>query len=79
MTAKDHYYVRITFLMSSGDQGFVEAETQATEFEMPAWAYDSAQSPDRWTQWTVQVRRRNTNGTVVELSPQSAQGLFYWR
>lgn len=79
MTPSDHYYVRISFDMAAGDQGFVEAEITGTEFEVPAWVYDAAMPPDRWIKWTVQVRRRDGNGQVVSISPTSESGLFYWR
>lgn len=79
ITPADHYFVRISYAQKSGEQGFLEAETTGTGFEVPAWMYDAASPPDRWSTWTVQVRRRSGDGRVVNISPASEPGLFYWR
>lgn len=79
ITARDHYYVRVSFPMANGETGYVEAETSDTEFTVPDWVYDSATAPDRWCRWTVQVRRWAEDGQLVELSPVSMSSSFYWR
>lgn len=79
MTGEDHYYVLVRFTLTNGEQGFVEGEVTAPSFELPRWVFDAASPPDRTSYWTVQVRRRLASGQVVELSPESEVGTFYWR
>ena len=79
MTGQDFYYVRVTFEMASGEQGFVDAEVTDTSFTVPLWVHDAARTPDRISHWTVQVRRHGPNGQAIELSPPSETHTYYWR
>lgn len=79
VSSDDFYYVRVQFLLSSGEQGFVDGEVTDTRFVVPRWVFDAASLPDRLSYWTVQVRRRLPSGQVIELSPPSEISVFYWR
>jgi LysM repeat protein len=76
---QDHYYVRVEFTLSNGEQGYVDGEVTDTSYVLPAWVFDAAMPPDRLSHWTVQVRRRLPDGQLIELSPPSLERSFYWR
>jgi hypothetical protein len=79
VTGEDFYYVRVQFLLTNGEQGFVDGEVTDARFVVPRWVFDAASPPDRLSYWTVQVRRRLPSGQVIELSPPSQTNVFYWR
>lgn len=76
---QDYYYVHLTFALADGGEGFAEGEVTEPAFVVPAWIFDVARPPDHLVTWTVQVRRRDAGGQVVELSPPSEERTFYWR
>lgn len=78
-TDQDVYLVTVHFDMPDGQEGFWSTETTATSTQLPRWVFDAAAPPDRLSRWTVQVRRRLPNGQVIEMSPPSPTGTFYWR
>ncbi len=79
MTDADQYLVQVRFATVNGDEGYWSETTPDTQVEVPVWVFDLAAPPDRTSRWTVQVRRQLPDGRIVELSPASATGTFYWR
>lgn len=78
-TDQDVYLVVVRFAMPDGQEGFWSTETTATSTELPRWIFDAAAPPDRLSRWTVQVRRSLADGQVIDMSPPSQTGMFYWR
>jgi hypothetical protein len=79
MTDADQYLVQVRFRTINGDEGYWSETTPNTQIEVPVWVFDLAAPPDRISRWSVQVRRQLAEGRIIELSPPSATGTFYWR
>lgn len=79
MTGRDFYYVRITFTALDGSERYAEGEVTDPAFIIPRWIFDAANPPDRISTWTVQIRRTEADGQIIELSPPSEPRTYYWR